>query len=144
MVKETIYIYTDGCCKGNPGPGGYGCILKYKDQIKEIKGNDSNTTNNKMEMTAAIVALNTLNKSSKVILTTDSQYLCKGMTQWVHNWIKSNWTTKDKKPVKNRELWENLLSLSEKHTITWKWIRGHNGHPENERCDELANEALNY
>ncbi len=142
MPKETVYIYTDGCCKGNPGPGGYGCILKYKDQTKELKGKENNTTNNKMELTAAIVALSTLKKPSKVILTTDSQYLHKGITIWIKGWIKRNWTTMGKKPVKNRELWEKLLGLSAKHSIDWKWIKGHDGHIENERCDQLANEAI--
>ena len=142
MTENTVYIYTDGCCKGNPGPGGYGCILKYNDKIKEFKGGEKISTNNRMELTAAIVALNALKKPSRVVLTTDSQYLHNGMTKWVHSWIKRNWITKDKKPVKNKELWEKLLKLSQKHGVTWKWIKGHNGHPENERCDELANEAI--
>ena len=142
LLKNTVYIYTDGCCKGNPGPGGYGCILKYKYKIKEFKGGEKKSTNNRMELTAAIVALSALKKPSPVVLTTDSQYLHKGMTEWVHSWIKRNWITKDKKPVKNKELWKKLLELSQKHGVTWKWIKGHNGHPENERCDELANEAI--
>ena len=142
MTENIVYIYTDGCCKGNPGPGGYGCILKYEDKIKELKGGEKKSTNNRMELTAAIVALNALKKPSRVILTTDSQYLQKGMTEWIHGWIKRDWITKDKKPVKNKELWKRLLRLSQKHGVTWEWIKGHNGHPENERCDELANEAL--
>ena len=142
LSQNTVYIYTDGCCKGNPGPGAYGCILKYKDKIKELKGGEKITTNNKMELTAAIMALSALRIPSRVVLTTDSQYLHNGMTKWVHGWIKRDWMTKDKKPVKNKELWKKLLQLSQKHGVTWKWIKGHNGHPENERCDELANEAI--
>ena len=116
--------------------------MKYKDTVKELKGGEQETTNNKMELTAAIVALNALKKSSRVVLTTDSQYLQHGMTKWVYGWIKRNWKTIDKKPVKNKELWDKLLLLSKKHTIEWKWVKGHNGHPENERCDELANEVI--
>jgi ribonuclease HI len=142
LTENTVYIYTDGCCKGNPGPGGYGCILKYNDKIKEFKGGEKISTNNRMELTAAIVALNALKKPSRVVLTTDSQYLQNGMTKWINSWIKRDWLTKDKKPVKNKELWKELLGLSQKHGVTWKWVKGHNGHPENERCDELANEAI--
>ena len=142
LSKNIVYIYTDGCCKGNPGPGGYGCILKYKDKIKELKGGEKKSTNNKMELTAAIMALSALKNPTRVVLTTDSQYLLNGMTKWIHGWMKRGWITKDKKPVKNKELWEKLLELSQKHEVTWKWIKGHNGHPENERCDELANEAI--
>ena len=144
MNKETVYIYTDGSCKGNPGPGGYGCILKYKDRTKELKGHEKETTNNKMELMAAIVALSALKKPSRVILTTDSQYLMKGITKWVDSWIRRGWLTTAKKPVKNKDLWEKLLRHSEKHTIIWKWVKGHDGHPENERCDKLANEAIIY
>jgi len=139
-----VYIYTDGSCKGNPGPGGYGCILKYKDRTKELKGQEKETTNNKMELTAAIEALSALKKPSRVVLSTDSQYLMNGITKWVDSWIRRGWLTTAKKPVKNKDMWEKLLRLSEKHTIDWKWVKGHDGHPENERCDELANEAITY
>jgi len=144
LNKETVYIYTDGSCKGNPGPGGYGCILKYKDRIKELKGHKKETTNNRMELMAAIVALSSLKKPSRVVLSTDSQYLMNGITKWIDSWIRKGWLTAAKKPVKNKDLWEKLLRLSEKHTIVWKWVKGHDGHPENERCDKLANEAIIY
>ena len=144
MNKETVYIYTDGSCKGNPGPGGYGCILKYKDRTKELKGHEKETTNNKMELMAAIVALSALKKPSRVVLSTDSQYLMNGITKWVDSWIRRGWLTTAKKQVKNKDMWEKLLRLSEKHTIDWKWVKGHDGHPENERCDKLANEAIIY
>ena len=144
MNKEIVYIYTDGSCKGNPGPGGYGCILKYKDRTKELKGQEKETTNNKMELTAAIEALSALKKPSRVVLSTDSQYLMNGITKWVDSWIRRGWLTTAKKPVKNKDMWEKLLRLSEKHTIDWKWVKGHDGHPENERCDKLANEAIIY
>ncbi len=139
-----MYIYTDGSCKGNPGPGGYGCILKYKDRAKELKGHEKETTNNRMELMAAIVALSALKKPSRVVLSTDSQYLMNGITKWIDSWIRKGWLTAAKKPVKNKDLWEKLLRLSEKHTIVWKWVKGHDGHPENERCDKLANEAIIY
>lgn len=139
---NSVEIFTDGACKGNPGPGGYGCILKFDGQVKEIKGSEKNTTNNIMEMKAAVVALEQLKKPSKVALTTDSQYLVKGMTEWIKGWIRRGWMTAGKQPVKNREIWETLHKLDQKHDIKWIWVRGHSGHPENERCDQLANEAI--
>ena len=139
---EKVKIYTDGACKGNPGPGGYGCIIVRDGKTRELKGGTKETTNNIMEMTAAIVALQHLKKPSTVELTTDSQYLVKGMTEWIDGWIRKNWVNASKQPVKNKDLWQELLRLSEHHKIKWIWVRGHNGHPENERADFLANEGL--
>jgi ribonuclease HI len=139
---EKVKIYTDGACKGNPGPGGYGCIIVRGRKTRELKGGTRETTNNIMEMTAAIVALQQLEKPSEVELTTDSQYLVKGMTEWINGWVHKNWVNASKQPVKNKDLWQKLLQLSEHHKIKWIWVRGHNGHPENERADALANEGL--
>ena len=141
-VMKSIEIFTDGGCKGNPGPGGYGCIIRGIGNVLELKGSHPQTTNNIMEMTAAIVALKKLSQPYQITLTTDSQYLVKGMTEWIHNWIKKGWLTASKQPVKNKELWQELHSLSKQHKITWIWVKGHAGHPENERCDQLANEAM--
>ena len=139
---KSIEIFTDGGCKGNPGPGGYGCIIRGDGNVLELKGSHPQTTNNIMEMTAAIVALKELSQPYQVTLTTDSQYLVKGMTEWIHNWVKKGWLTASRQPVKNKELWQELHSLSKQHEITWIWVKGHAGHPENERCDQLANEAM--
>lgn len=144
---KNIFIYADGACRGNPGPGGYGVLLKYNDRFgkvtaKEVKGAEENTTNNKMELTAAIMGLKTLKEPCDVTIVSDSNYLILGMTKWVNSWLKKGWKTADKMPVKNRELWEKLIVLSKRHKVEWKWIKGHNGHPENERADELANEAI--
>ncbi|CCQ91933.1 Ribonuclease H [Nitrospina gracilis 3/211] len=139
---QKILIYTDGACKGNPGPGGYGGLIFQNGKKLEFKGSDPSTTNNIMEMTAAIVALKKLKEPSEVELYTDSEYLVKGMTEWMPNWVRRNWTTSTKKPVKNKELWQELRRLADTHNITWKWVRGHAGHPENERADQLANEAI--
>jgi len=140
-VKK-VQIFTDGACKGNPGPGGYAAILKYKDHVKEIYGCEPNTTNNRMELKAVIVALRTLKEPCYVELYTDSQYVVKGMTEWIHVWVKRKWLASDKKEVINRDLWQILFELSRKHDIEWKWIKGHNKHPENERCDKLAKLAI--
>ena len=139
---KSVEIFTDGGCKGNPGPGGYGCIIRGGGNVLELKGSAPKTTNNIMEMTAAIVALKELSQPYEVTLTTDSQYLVKGITEWIHGWIKKGWMTASRQPVKNKELWQELYSLSKKHKITWVWVKGHAGHPENERCDQLANEAM--
>ena len=138
----TLKIYTDGACKGNPGPGGWGALLDYEGKIKEINGYSANTTNNIMELTAVIKSLKELNRPCNIIITTDSNYVKNGITKWIHNWKKNGWKTANKKPVKNKELWENLDSLTKSHTIDWQWIKGHSGHPENERADTLANLAI--
>ncbi len=144
---KQVFIYADGACRGNPGPGGYGVLLKYNDKFgkvaaKEIKGAEKNTTNNKMELLAAITGLKTLKEPCHITIVSDSNYLIQGMTKWVNSWLKKGWKTADKMPVKNRELWEELINLSKRHKVEWKWIKGHNGHPDNERADELANEAI--
>jgi len=137
-----IEIFTDGACSGNPGPGGYGAILKIENKIKEISGGNPATTNNRMEMMAAIEALRLIKKPSKIRVTTDSNYLIKGMTEWISGWIRRNWLNSKNKPVLNRDLWEMLIELSRPHKIGWQWIKGHQGHEENERCDQLARQAI--
>ena len=140
--KNIVYIFTDGACKGNPGPGGWGAIMKYGDHVKELNGYSSKTTNNIMEITAVIEALKSLTRPCAIILTTDSNYVKNGITQWIHNWKKKGWKTSNKKPVKNKECWLQLDVEVQRHQIEWKWVKGHSGHPENERADELANEAV--
>ena len=142
MNDKVIYIYTDGACRGNPGPGGWGAILICGDYRKEIKGGSLLTTNNIMELTAVIQALKLLKNHSRIIVTTDSTYVKDGITKWIHNWKLKGWKTASKKPVKNKDLWLNLDELSSKHIIDWKWVRGHTGHPENELADKLANEGI--
>ena len=137
-----VDIFTDGACRGNPGPGGYGSIIRTQGEEEEISGSAKNTTNNIMELTAAVVALKQLKEPCEVVLTSDSQYLVKGMTEWVKAWIKKGWVTAGKQPVKNKDIWVELDRLSKSHKITWKWVRGHQGHVENERCDRLANMAI--
>lgn len=140
--NDSVTIFTDGACSGNPGPGGYGAILKYGEKTKEISGCERSTTNNRMEMTAVIAALEQLKKPCRVRVVTDSNYVVKGMTEWMPGWIRRNWVNSQKKPVLNRDLWEKLLKLSRIHRIEWSWVKGHRGHPENERCDQLAREAI--
>jgi ribonuclease HI len=140
--RAPVDIFTDGACSGNPGPGGYAAILKYGDHVKEISGCEAQTTNNRMELKAVIAALKCLKRPSTVRIFTDSNYVVKGMTAWVQGWIRKDWINSQKKSVLNRDLWEELLELSRLHQIHWNWIRGHQGHPENERCDELARKAL--
>lgn len=142
MNADTIYIYSDGACKGNPGPGGWGALLVTDGHRKEICGGEANTTNNRMEMTAVIRALESLKRPSTVEVHTDSQYVQKGISEWMAGWKRRNWRTADGKPVKNQDLWLQLDALSQLHRVEWKWVRGHNGHPENERADELANEGV--
>ena len=142
MVEKKIYIYTDGACRGNPGPGGWGAILEYEGHKKEINGAVLLTTNNIMELTAVIKSLELIKKPSLIIITTDSTYVKDGITKWIHNWKIRGWKTANKKPVKNKELWQNLDKLSQNHKITWEWVRGHTGHFGNERADQLANEAI--
>ncbi|WP_417760637.1 ribonuclease HI [Shewanella sp.] len=136
-----IQIFTDGSCLGNPGPGGYGAILKYKQHIKELSKGYSLTTNNRMELLAVIVALESLKEPCKVSVTSDSQYMRQGITQWIHNWKRKGWVTSNKTPVKNVDLWKRLDAACQQHQIEWHWVKGHAGHPENERCDELARTA---
>lgn len=140
MTKQ-VEIFTDGSCLGNPGPGGYGVVLRYKETEKTLAKGYRLTTNNRMEMLAAVVALQTLKEPCNVILTTDSQYVRQGITQWIHNWKKRGWKTSDKKPVKNADLWQALDKESARHNIDWRWVKGHAGHRENEMCDELARNA---
>tara|TARA_Y100001970_G_C14214419_1_gene848788 strand:+ start:672 stop:1124 length:453 start_codon:yes stop_codon:yes gene_type:complete len=137
-----IEIFTDGACKGNPGVGGWGAILIYKDHIKEISGFEADTTNNIMELMAVIKSLESLKEECHVVLTTDSNYVKNGITDWIHNWKLNGWKTSNKQSVKNKELWLQLDMLSQKHIIEWKWVKGHSGHAQNERADQLANEAI--
>lgn len=139
---STIEIFCDGACSGNPGPGGFGAILRAGRHEKELSGAEHDTTNNRMELTAAITALEALKRPSRAVLTTDSQYLVKGMNEWLAGWIRRGWINSKKDPVLNRDLWERLDSLAKVHNIEWRWVRGHSGHPENERCDELARAAI--
>jgi ribonuclease HI len=141
-VTPKVLIYSDGACSGNPGPGGWGAVLISGEHRKEISGGEARTTNNRMELTAAISALEALKKRSDVELWTDSAYVRNGITTWIHGWKKNGWRTADKKPVKNVELWQELDRLRDKHNIAWHWLKGHAGHPENERADELARFAM--
>jgi len=141
-MSTLIEIFCDGACSGNPGPGGFGAVLRCRDSEKELSGGEPNTTNNRMELTAAITALEALSRPCTVSVTTDSQYLVKGITEWIFNWMKKGWINSKKDPVVNRDLWERLYTLSKIHRIEWKWVKGHSGHPENERCDELARAAI--
>jgi ribonuclease HI len=137
-----VIIHTDGACSGNPGPGGWGAIIRDGGKTTEIKGGEAATTNNRMELLAAISALESLPDNTPAELHTDSQYLRDGITQWLHNWKKNGWRTSDKKPVKNVDLWKRLEAAAERHQVTWHWVRGHVGHDENERADELAREGM--
>ena len=142
MNNKLIYIYTDGACRGNPGPGGWGALLECENYKKEIKGSSQLTTNNIMELTAVIESLKLIKNSSNITITTDSTYVKNGINDWIHNWKLKGWKTANKKPVKNKELWQELDNLSSKHQIDWKWVRGHTGHVGNERADQLANDAI--
>jgi ribonuclease HI len=139
---SSVRIYTDGACRGNPGPGGWGAILQYGDSEKELYGSEAHTTNNRMELMAAIQSLEALTRACEVTLTTDSQYVRKGITEWLPQWKRRDWLTSDKQPVKNKDLWERLERAIQQHRIQWDWIKGHSGHPENERADQLANRAI--
>lgn len=138
----TVTIYTDGACSGNPGPGGWGAILRYGEHEKELNGGEAETTNNRMEMMAVIEALSALNKSCDIDLYTDSVYVKDGVTKWLEGWKAKNWRTASKKPVKNQDLWERIDSEIQRHNINWHWVKGHAGHPENERADELARAGI--
>jgi ribonuclease HI len=143
-MSKTVAIYTDGSCLGNPGPGGYGVVLRYQQHQKEMSGGYQKTTNNRMELLAAIVGLESLKQPCDVDLTTDSQYVRLGITQWLANWKKNNWKTSQKEPVKNQDLWRRLDAACQGHKVNWHWVKGHAGHPENERCDELARVAATH
>ena len=136
-----VEIFTDGACKGNPGPGGWGALLRMGRHEKELSGSDPHTTNNRMELTAAIRALGALIEPCQVTLYTDSKYVMDGITRWVHGWKRNGWVTASKKPVQNAELWHDLIEVAAKHKIEWIWVKGHSGHPENERVDKLASDA---
>ncbi|NIQ93327.1 MAG: ribonuclease HI [Desulfuromonadales bacterium] len=140
--ENIVEIFTDGACSGNPGPGGWGTILRYGGHEKELSGFEAQTTNNRMELTAVIVGLETLKRPCRVHVTTDSQYVKKGITEWIDGWVRRGWKNSQKKAVANRDLWERLLELSKKHHVEWCWVRGHAGHEENERCDELARQEI--
>lgn len=139
---DKVAIFTDGACRGNPGPGGWGALLRHGGHEKELYGAERETTNNRMELMAAIVALESLKRPCEVVLTTDSEYLRKGITEWLTNWKRRGWKTADKKPVKNQDLWQRLEAATHKHKIHWRWVKGHSGHDENERVDGLANRAI--
>jgi len=139
---QRVVVHTDGACSGNPGPGGWGAILQWGDHTRELKGGEAHTTNNRMELTAAIVALETLKRPCIVDLHTDSEYLRQGITGWIKNWKRNGWKTADRKPVKNVDLWQRLDAALSQHQIRWHWVRGHAGHDLNERADELARSAI--
>ncbi|MEQ8369815.1 MAG: ribonuclease HI [Alphaproteobacteria bacterium] len=137
-----VHVFTDGACSGNPGPGGWGAILRWNSHEREMSGGETATTNNRMEMMAAIVALETLSRPVTVVIHTDSTYLRDGMTKWLTGWKRNGWRTASRQPVRNRDLWERLEQAIAHHTVTWRWVRGHTGHPENERADALARAAI--
>jgi ribonuclease HI len=137
-----VELYSDGACSGNPGPGGWGVLLRFKGQEKELFGGDPETTNNRMELLAVIEGLKALTRTCAVAIYTDSQYVKNGMTSWIHGWKKNGWQTAAKKPVKNAELWQDLDAQCRRHTIAWHWVKGHSGHPENERADALARQGV--
>lgn len=141
-MSEQVEIFTDGACRGNPGMGGWAALLRYQGQEKQISGAESMTTNNRMELQAAISALQLLSRRCQVALTTDSQYVRQGITQWIHRWKSNGWRTSSKQPVKNMDLWQQLDELTKQHDVHWHWIKGHSGHPENEQVDQLANQAI--
>ena len=142
MSDREVQIFTDGACSGNPGPGGWAALLRYGDNEKTLSGGESDTTNNRMEMMAVIEALESLKRACTVAIHTDSRYVMDGMTQWIHKWKASGWKTAAKKPVKNADLWQRLDDAASQHAIEWHWVKGHSGHPENERVDALARSAM--
>lgn len=141
-AEQVVDIYTDGACSGNPGPGGWAAILRYREHEKEITGGEPDTTNNRMELTAAIQALEALKRPSRVRIHTDSAYLRDGITKWIHAWKEKGWKTAARKPVKNKDLWQRLEAAEARHEVAWHWLRSHVGHPENERADKLARGAI--
>jgi len=140
--NSVVEIFSDGACSGNPGPGGWGTILRFGGHEKELSGYDPETTNNRMELIGAIAGLEALTRPCRVRVTTDSEYVKKGMTEWIESWVKRGWKNTQKKPIANRDLWERLLELADQHQVEWHWVRGHDGHAENERCDALARAAI--
>ena len=138
----TVEVFTDGACKGNPGPGGWGAWLRYGEREKELFGGETQTTNNRMELTAVIRALEALKRPSRVRIHTDSRYVKNGITEWIHDWKKRGWRTADRKPVKNEDLWRQLDGLASRHQVKWVWVKGHSGHDGNERADALANRGV--
>ncbi len=140
--SDVVEIFTDGACRGNPGPGGWGALLRLGREEKELWGGEAESTNNRMELTAAIRGLEALSRPCRVVLTTDSEYVRKGITEWIENWKRRGWKTAAKKPVKNVDLWQQLDALATKHKIDWRWVKGHSGHIENERVDQLANRGI--
>ncbi len=141
-MSDKVIIYTDGGCRGNPGPGGWGALMRFGNHEKEIYGYEEETTNNRMELMAAIRSLEILSRSCAIVLTTDSQYVRQGITEWMEGWKKRGWKTAAKKPVKNKDLWQRLDEAVKEHNVEWKWVKGHSGHEGNERADELANRAM--
>lgn len=141
-MADKVRIYTDGACRGNPGPGGWGALLIYGDNEKELYGGEPDTTNNRMELMAAIQSLESLKRPCQVELTTDSNYVKNGISEWMKKWQKNGWRTANKKPVKNVDLWQRLDQAVQAHEVSWHWIKGHSGHPENERADQLANRGI--
>jgi len=141
MSGGTVELFTDGACKGNPGPGGWGAVLRFNGREKELSGGEALTTNNRMEMMAAIEGLKALTRPCAVTLWTDSVYVKDGITKWIHGWQRNGWRTADRKPVKNADLWQALLEAARPHRVEWRWVKGHAGHPENERADRLASAA---
>lgn len=141
MSDDVVEIFSDGSCLGNPGPGGWGALLRWRGYEKELSGGEPNTTNNRMELMGAICALNELKKPSKIILTTDSRYVIQGINEWLAGWVARGWKTANKQPVKNQDLWQALHEATQRHEIDWRWVKGHAGHDENERVDDLARHA---
>ncbi|MCW9078086.1 MAG: ribonuclease HI [Gammaproteobacteria bacterium] len=141
-MSERVELYTDGACRGNPGPGGWGTVLRFDGNEKELFGGEKNTTNNRMELMAVIRGLQALKRRCAVDVTTDSQYVKNGITQWIHNWKRNGWRTAARKPVKNDDLWRQLDEAVARHDVSWHWVKGHSGHPENERADALANRGI--
>ncbi|MCP4125972.1 MAG: ribonuclease HI [Gammaproteobacteria bacterium] len=141
-MSNRVDIFTDGACRGNPGPGGWGAVMRFKGQEKQLYGGEPETTNNRMELKAVIKALDELTRPAEVRVTTDSQYVKKGITEWIHNWKRNGWRTAAKKPVKNSDLWRELDQLVARHDVVWEWVKGHSGHPENELADDLANRGI--
>ena len=137
-----VMIFTDGACRGNPGPGGWGALLRYRDRELELYGSEAETTNNRMELMAAIKALQALNRPCEAVVTTDSVYVMKGITEWLPNWVRKGWRTAANTPVKNADLWQALVAAQATHRVEWRWVKGHSGHPENDRADQLANRGI--